>query len=50
MIEHLGLIVQVVLTFIFGTYPFAIVISILYLGYLATLITFNVLWYKDVLK
>lgn len=47
-IEHVALFVQVCLTFAFGTYLLAIFIVLIWLGYIATLICFNVFWRRDV--
>lgn len=50
LLEHCALFLQVILTFIYGTYRLAIVILLIWLGYLATLLTFNVLWHRQIVK
>ena len=50
LLEHLSLLSQVVLTFIFGTYKLAIVILLIWLGYVGTLVVFNVIWHKNIVR
>jgi hypothetical protein len=47
-IEHLAIIVQLILSFIYGTYAFAIPMILIWLTYIATLIAFNIFWRKNV--
>lgn len=50
LIEHVALVVQLILTFIFGTYLLAIFIVIIWVVYFGTLVAFNVLWRRDVIN
>lgn len=49
-IEHLCLLTQMLLSFIYGTYALAIPIVFLWLGYVATLVVFAVFWKRDILE
>lgn len=48
-VEHLALLVQVLLSFIYGTYGLAIPIIFIWLGYVGTQIAFNYYWRRDVI-
>jgi len=50
VIEHVAIVVQILLTFIFGTYFMAILIIVVWLGFIGTLVAFNVLWHSKVVK
>lgn len=50
LIEHLAILAQIAFTFIFGTYLMAILIIAIWLGYILTLIMFNVLWRNQIVK
>lgn len=45
LIEHIAIIVQFALTFVFSTYIMAILIGVIWALYSITLLVFNVLWY-----
>jgi hypothetical protein len=47
-IEHCALVAQIALTFIYATPSQTVTLSVLWLGYLATLTGFNIAWYKRV--
>jgi len=49
-LEHIALVVQLILTFIFGTYLLAIAIIIIWIGYIVSLIVFNFFWRRDVIN
>lgn len=50
LIEHIAIITQIALTFIFGTYMMAIAIVLIWVVYIVILVTFNVLWHLKVIK
>ncbi len=49
-VEHVAMIVQVVLSYIQGTYAVAIPIVIIYALYVTTLIGFGYFWRRDVVR
>lgn len=50
MVEHIAMVVQIVLTFIFGSYLMAILIIAIWAAYIGTLIWFNFAWYTQLIK
>jgi len=50
LIEHIALIVQIILSFIYGTYALAIPIIVIWLNYLGTLVAFNIYWRRDIIN
>jgi hypothetical protein len=48
VIEHFAIVVQIGLTFIFGTYLMAIFIILIWVGYIGALTAFNVFWHLKV--
>ena len=50
LIEHLGIIVQFALTFVFSTYVMAVATGIIWGIYLTTLIAFNIIWFFKVIR
>lgn len=50
IVEHIAIVVQIALTFIFGSYLMAILIIAIWVAYIGTLIWFNVVWYTQLIK
>jgi hypothetical protein len=50
VIEHAAIVVQIVLTFIFGSYLMAIFIIMIWLGFVGALIIFNILWHLKIVS
>ena len=50
LVEHIAIVVQIVLTFIFGSYLMAILIIAIWVGFIGTLIWFNVVWHMQLIK
>jgi hypothetical protein len=50
LVEHIAIVVQIALTFIFGSYLMAILIIAIWVGFIGTLIWFNVVWHMQLIK
>ncbi len=44
IVEHIAIVTQIVLTFIFGTYYLAIAVIVIWIGYVVVAVSFNIKW------